>query len=284
MFLVIVALLIATILLRTGPRSVSRKTFCAMNLKGIGTSLKVYATENDNWVGIPFDETAIGSIKYTVPVGGGKGTVCSPSRTQPSVGGPGGARELSITRALWTLVRSGHETIKQCICPTSGDTPDPTEDIDAYYDFASYINISYGLHVPFGPRLTRLDWRWHIYRPLPRSRLAVAADKGPYVDVTVATPPPDLSPDAPQKAWAPFNSRNHNGTGQNVLFADGHASFERIPIVGVDRDNIYTIALDNTHSASRMAGESPWVRSAHPYAPVDADGTPLSSTDSVIFP
>ena len=85
---------------------------------------------------------------------------------------------------------------------------------------------------------------------------------------------------ADRTLWRPFNSRNHGGEGQNVLYADGHASFERTPTVGVDHDNIYTVALDNSTYAGIVIGESPWKRSAHPFAAApDA-----SSTDSVIFP
>jgi hypothetical protein len=59
-----------------------------------------------------------------------------------------------------------------------------------------------------------------------------------------------------------------------MLFADGHASFQRTPIAGVDEDNIYTIAQDNWNLNSRVEGESPWLRSSPPFC----------STDSVIFP
>ncbi len=122
--------------------------------------------------------------------------------------------------------------------------------------------------------------------------MVFAADKGPYVDASVASPshglktiisPPGSYNIPPGSPWRTFNSRNHQGEGQNVLFADGHASFYRVPTVGVDGDNIYTIALDNVNEASRVIGESPWLRSLPPFAPIDAPFT-YSSTDSVIFP
>ena len=84
--------------------------------------------------------------------------------------------------------------------------------------------------------------------------------------------------------WTPFNSPNHGRAGQNVLFADGHSAFSFTPTVGIDFDNIYTVVLDNINLAARTAGESPWKRSAHPYAPFDSRGAPLATTDSVIFP
>jgi len=42
------------------------------------------------------------------------------------------------------------------------------------------------------------------------------------------------------------NSRNHDGDGQNILFGDGHVSFEQNPFVGVNRDNIFTTKLSST--------------------------------------
>jgi prepilin-type processing-associated H-X9-DG protein len=220
-------------------------------------------------------------LRYTVEVGGGKGTRWSPDRTQPSISGPDGTTELSPTRALWMLARSGDVTAKQFVCPSGKDEPASTGRIDSYYDFPLYDNVSYGYQVPFGPEQTR-----------PRdpidNRMILAADKGPYRDPGVALPPVSLSLGNLSEDWHPFNSNNHGGKskgeGQNVLFVDGHVTFERTPIVGVDQDNIYTVMLDNRRESSRVVGESPWMRSAHPYAPFDDAGQPLSSTDSVIFP
>lgn len=268
----------------------SYRLVCASNIKGIGTSSKIYANENrENWPMPAFDEALVGQIDYTVKVGGGEGSVRSPNRLQPSLSGPGGARQLSVTRAMWMLVRSGDITVKQFICPNGGDVEDSTTGtgayLDAYYDFTDYKNVSYGFQVPFGPPGTRA-------REDVDNRMIFAADKGPYIDPSVAAPPPGLKPiiappgtySIPKpNPWQPFNSRNHQGEGQNVLYADGHAEFKRVPTVGVDGDNIYTIALDNVNESSWVAGESPWQRSLPPFTPFGVSST-LSSTDSVIFP
>ena len=283
--LLVVILVLAAILLfvclRAGPgrryHTLSKRVVCAANLRMIGINTRVYAANHGGrWPMVGFDETA-DHIRYTVPVGGGAGTVTSPDRTQPSRSGPGGATELSPTRVFWLAVRSGDLVNRRFICPSSEDVDDPSEDISVYYDFMSGANVSYGLQVPFGPAATRA-------RGAVDNRLAVAADKGPYKDALVATPPPELSVEAKRRAWQPFNSRNHHGEGQNVLFADGHVTFARTPTAGIDHDNIYTVALDNVHLAARAAGESPWMRSAPPFTSLDPDGEPMASTDSVIFP
>ena len=144
--------------------------------------------------------------------------------------------------------------------------PDPTERIDAYYDFMSPANLSYGIQIPFGPPSTRaFDGN--------DNRMIIAADKGPYITADVQGPPPGLNYED-SKLWRPYNTPHHSRDGQSVLFADGHADFVRVPTAGVDYDNIYTVALDNYFLPSRTIGELPWVRGL----------LPQSSTDSVIFP
>jgi len=217
-----------------------------------------------------------GKIDYRVPVGGGAGNTQSPNRLQESTSGEGGATQLSVSRALWMLVRSGDIATRRALCPESTDVEDPSNSrLDNYYDFSEWKNLSYGYQVPYGAYDTRA-------RERADKNTIFAADKGPYRDAMVPTPPPGIK-SFPMVSktyskrfdeWKPYNSQNHGGEGQNVLFADGHVEFKRTPIVGIDEDNIYTIALDNFNEAARVVGESPWLRSSPPF----------SSTDSVIFP
>lgn len=258
-------------------RELSKRLVCGSNVKGIGTSCKIYANENlESWPTPAFDESLVGKIDYRVPVGGGAGNSHFPNRSQPSISGAGGTKALSVSRAYWMLVRSGDITVKQFICPTSGDVVDPTKNLDRHHDFTARNNLSYGFQVPYGPTETKA-------REGADNKMVFAADKGPYRSAKVVGPAPGLEPillpagqymtHTPQE-WEAFNSANHPKEGQNVLYADGHSEFKRMPTAGVDGDNIYTIALDNINEASRTSGESPWLRSLPPF----------SSTDSVIFP
>lgn len=262
-------------------RELSKRLVCGSNLKGIGTSMKIYANENSEaWPAPPFDESLVGVIDYTLPAGGGGGSVRSPDRFQQSVGGPGGARQLTTTRAMWILVRAGDVTVKQFVCPESGELDDPTPNLNLAYDFAGPQHVSYGYQVPYGPYDTR-----------PRegmdNRMILAADKGPYKAADVPVPDRKLPAVITSGStyglklgdWARFNSPNHLD-GQNALFADGHVTFHKVPTIGIDGDNIYTVALDNEFEVSRTHGESPWLRSAPPFVAPGA----WSSTDSVIFP
>lgn len=271
---------------RCGPPG--NRMVCGSNLKGIGTSMKIYANDNrEQWATPPFNKSAIGQIKYSVPVGWGRGLPESPSRNQSSLDGPAGTRELSVTRAMWILVRSGDMTVDQFICPTSGDVPDPTSDIDFYYDFAGYNNISYGFQVPYGSAGTRA-------REGHDNRMILAADKGPFylssispnwLSIPEGTLP---APDSNKSGREPFNSPNHvkSGvrTGQNCLYFDGHVSFNRSPNVGIGGDNIYTVATDWNRIESWWNGEIPGLNSTPPLNALVDPNPDVRRSDSVIFP
>lgn len=305
----IIALLISILLPSLSrARELSKRLVCASNIKGIGTSAKIYANDyNERWMIPPFLEANIGSpgidyvnkgpeiVPWTPTTTMDPGAVgwdrdkpsTSATKSDPGAGSPA----VSVTRAYWMMVRSGDITVKQFICPSSGDQEDDTENLDLYYDFTGYENISYAYQVPFGRRDTR-----------PRegmdNRQIVAADKGPYyIPGTVvfeneAGELIDLE-DSP-KAWKPFNSANHggrrNGEGQNCLFADGHALFQKRPAVGIDNDNIYTLMNDEWGNLNfnRIHGDTVHVSAAEwPYPGQDAFGTCVTcfaSTDTLLYP
>ena len=284
-------------------RELSKRLACAANIKGIGTSAKIYATDNyGKWMTPPFRRGAIDNagIQYTLPENGegypdqvGKDRL-NQSTSESALDPEGGSTEVSVTRAFWMMVRSGDITVRQFVCPSSGDEHDRTEDIDFYYDFVQYENVSYGYQVPFGPRDTRP-------REGTDNLQVLVADKGPwylegYDPTGGALPAPGLAGpdlhDSP-KAWRPWNSPNHGGKGkgegQNCLFSDGHATFCKIPAVGVDNDNIYTL-MDNNWSEfpyNRIHGIPPTYYAASPYPGQYALGTgpgTYSSTDSLVYP
>ena len=297
----IIALLIAILLPSLSrARELSKRLVCASNIKGIGTSCKIYANDNsEKWPVPGFRRQAIETgIIYTLGQNGfgdpGQvGFLRLDQSTSEAFGLQSvGSTQVSVTRAFWMLVRSGDVTVKQFICPSSDDDEDPTLNIDFYYDFGSIRHISYGYQVPFGPRDTR-----------PRegmdNRQVVAADKGPWY---LATPAPNwdvegaiisgqISLQDSPKLWRSFNSRNHggqgNGEGQNCLFADGHATFNKKPTAGLDQDNIYTLMEDTLWAEppfGRIHGIAPATFVQGPYPGQDALGEGHSSTDCLIYP
>jgi len=283
-------------------REISKRMVCSANIKGIGAAAKIYATANDGRWMIPafkrgeMDLNGIDYVNDTRSVNvppGDPGEVgydrqwASTSETpnQPHVG----SVSVSSTRAFWMLIRSGSISRKNYICPSSGDTPDPTTYVNAFFDFEGYYNISYGYQVPFGPSPTQ-----------PREgadhRRIQVADKGPfYTGLTGFTWEVDgqlVRVNSPPEAWRRFNSPNHggrdNGEGQNCLYADGAVRFQKTPIAGADNDNIYTLMMDEWHRDwGRIHGDLPQTARIPPYPGFEAFGAGVgnySSTDSLIYP
>ena len=290
-------------------RELSKRMTCSVNLAGIGASGSIYAAANKgSWMIPAFQRAKIDheGIDYLAgsqvsPIGseqpGEVGFVrWRESRSETATSPAGGSTAVSVTRAYWMLVRSGDVTVKQFICPSSGDNEDPTENLDLYYDFTQYTNISYGYLVPFGPRDTQ-----------PRegmdNRQILGADKGPFY-TTRYTPSwliwngTEITPitlNNSPRDWQPYNSPNHGGSwigeGQNALYADGRVEFLRRPTGGVDDDNIYTLMRKEWGPLpdNRIHGDTPHCCSYYlnPYPGQGAFGSGpgrYSSTDSLIYP
>ena len=306
----IIALLISILLPSLSrAKELARRLKCQTYLKGIGSACKIYANDNrERWPVPPFDRSlpdreSGASVVYNGPdylVDGDPhlGEV-GRNRQHPSFSvAPNASTQVSVTRAFWMLVRGAQVTVGQFACPSSADEVDDTANLELYYDFGRYRNISYGYQVPFGPRNTR-----------PRegmdSRQVVAGDKGPFYGAgqiehvsrkgwTTGRDNQEVSLDDSPRAWRSFNSPNHgglgNGEGQNALFADGHVTFVRIPAIGVDNDNIYTLIQfqwGEPDNGNVIRGELPGEAEPPPFPGQYALGPnfgDFASTDSLIYP
>ena len=296
----IIALLISILLPSLSrARELSKRLVCASNLSGMGKACKIYASPMVNpeevWPIPAFNlnarktATPAGTgIDYAMKVGGTWGPI-TPNATTPNrstVSDPA-ATALSPTRALWMLVRAGDVQVKQLVCPSGADNPDPAEQIDSYYDFESDSNVSYGYQVPFGPNQTRPSENVD-------SRMGLMADKGPYYTASPVVPSStqNLDDNSAPADWKQFNSPNHGGRGagegQNVLYQDGHATFERKPIVGVDQDNIYTNMQNNAQPTGRWWGRAPKTGATNGYFPGEgvfgSQPANYATTDTLIYP
>lgn len=254
----------------------SRRAVCAANICGIGKGLFFYAKENNDCFPIaphaPATDDNIGRVTYAP---GKIGTHRNGRIDDPNAGQTcENDTEMSTTRNLWMLVRTAHSSTGSYICPESGDQKNDEDNPQIFWDFRNYSEISYGYQVPYGkhgrPSLTR-----PAYMPL-------VADKGPFgAALENGLPPPGTNmpkSNAVTDEWIPWNSSNHGGEGQNVEFGDGSYRFERIPIVGVKKDNIYT-----RWSRADGGSDTDEIPRIHGTPPTGNE-TPWSDTDTLIYP
>ncbi len=273
---IIIMILLVAILLPSlaRAREQAKRAVCQANLRGIGMSIVIYSNDNQEWFPIHYQrwqEKQTGSppehgVRWQGMMGSTDALRIS-QQTSPAVSPEAG----HPSRSLFLLITNGMSTPLQFICPSSGDEADDLRNYgpDAgkarsvlaaqpginRFDFRGWRHLSYGYQLPYGQK----------GRPWQNLdvRVAVAAEKGPYtvdggpglegtrtcVDGRSAVEPPEAwsstTPEEvlrrPARDWQPYNSRNHAGEGQSVLFADGHVNFEKRPFVGVHNDNIYTI-------------------------------------------
>jgi len=255
-------------------RKVKRTEFlivCGTNLAGIGKAMQVYGNDYDGVY-----PRSGGKYSGWTPISGGKHSVYTghiwtghipnwKADNQFSAYGlkpDGTCGQVSISSCFYLLVKYAGVPPESFIC--QGDKR-ATEFIPSdegagnmklvdLWDFGPEPSkhCSYSYHMPFG-----------LYTLTKSSDpgMAVAADRNPWID----------SPGAKAKKWPFFvntfhitkeearflNAITHQEDGQNVLFVDGHVSFEKKPFCGVDDDNIYTFWF----GGDIRIGGCPWVTS-----------------------
>lgn len=273
----IIALLVAILLPSLGrARELAKRTVCAANNSSIGKAMYVYANENTE----------------SFPIINGAATVDWFNKLgnyRDDNGDPNGAEYastfatsagVSIDMSLWLLIQTGSGAPKLFNCPSSDETPDNLrQGNDTQTYSASEVwgfrdsSLSYSYQIPYS-----VSGKSNAAKPSTNldARMAVLADLSPYITNTgaAASPAPGNPPTAASSysnaEWEPYNSKNHNEEGQNVLFADSHAEFVKKPAVGIGDDNIYTGQTTGT--------QSPWAGTAVTSSAI----IPQKSTDSVL--
>ena len=303
----IIALLISILLPSLSrARELAKRAVCASNLRGIGQGMHIYANDNQEWFpmhyfkagSITIGPPSVSQVQYVGALGQHYNTPINSTNASTDT------RSCHPSRSLFLLIISGAQSAGSFVCPSSSDQEDDMRNRGQYstqgqesaarpgktrFDFAGYDKLSYAYQVPYGrrgkPRET-LD-----------SRMPISADKGPYFEageewvdgdpkdqrINGYNPPTQWSGNDPTEVikysnedWRPYNSRNHNNEGQNVLFIDSHVDFKRKPIAGVQNDNIYTaIDANFTDQINSLIGV---------VADTGQSYVPATQTDSYLVP
>lgn len=239
-------------------RTDASRQICLARLGEIGRAMLLYANDNAG--------------KFPQPGGRNSrwGTVPrwhAPTRQSAfGTAADGSGGQASISSAFYLLVKYAHLQPRDCICPgdvgstnfeLSGlrDLPEGFQLTDAW-DFGpnAPLHCSYAYHSPFGA---------YALSTFSESGMALAADRNPWLLTPKGEPgqralftPDPVGTREPSEAARWGNSPSHNRDGQNVLFVDGHVSFESRSDCGLDQDNIYTGSND-VHGRGSPLGSVP---------------------------
>lgn len=245
-------------------KKIAQRVVCGTNLKGLGTAQTVYANDYD-------DEYAVQGRGFVQTWNGLTGGWDNPAKVWAD------NQQISVGASLYLLVREADVSPKSFNCPAgaeqtfSGRNPSNL-DIVQLWDFGNpnytpptggaegpAVCVSYSYHHPYGANGRKST---RAANGTLSAAFAVMADKSPYFDEKTTENQGGLATNEP--TWmnaiariAPYytgttysksswqvkvaNAHPHDRDGQNILFADGHASYENTPDVGVKNDNIYTI-------------------------------------------
>jgi hypothetical protein len=272
-FLVVLALAVFLLTLAgplaSKPRAQASRVVCRANLGRIGKAMLVYAGDYDGALpraGGPTTTWGCLGINWAAP---DRHTAYG---VTPDTNEGGRA---SISSCFYLLVKYLEMPTKVFVCPSDqGSTPFALTDeesvprsdfqfIDAW-DFGNcpFNKCSYTYHIPFSQ---------YALTTTRDPNLAVAADRSPWI----AGPAYDVD----TESWAVFmpdippyngtvhqarqgNAWSHEKDGQNVLFLDGRAVFERRSHCGVVDDNIYTRSTMSSRSdpLGTMPSTGSWFR------------------------
>jgi prepilin-type N-terminal cleavage/methylation domain-containing protein/prepilin-type processing-associated H-X9-DG protein len=216
---------------------------CASNLRNIGQAMVMYANENH------------GSFPRTIYVPGSPmvfGT--NPAATDPFQAGGPVAND--VTAAIFLLMRAEKIPPVFLICPYDDvfEYQADNAEIDNRSNFTDQkINLGYSFADPYPDAASvNAGYKWTAS---VSADFAIASDKNPGTDA----PRDDvinISVTSAQSAMEKGNSGNHEKDGQNVLFGDGHVSWEQTPFCGVNGDNIFTNQNNNLTGAPATKDDS----------------------------
>jgi len=238
-------------------KKIAQRVICGTNLKGLGTAQNVYANDYE-------DQFAKQGGNMNIQWAAVTTDWFNPQAGWQTVGD----RNVTVGASLYLLVREADVSPKSFVC--SGGTEKAYEgelpgnitdrpDLVELWDFgantanAGYkgpLNcVSYSYQDPYGTKAASGS---------ATASFAMMADKNPHFDPkleframgevtgdnfmgTISGLKAHWSVPAERYQIQVANAHAHGREGQNVLFGDGHSSFEKYSDVGVRNDNIYTI-------------------------------------------
>ncbi|MCL2649127.1 MAG: hypothetical protein FWD61_19360 [Phycisphaerales bacterium] len=215
------------------PRDLADRSSCAANLRGILSSMTIYAAQNSDQ--FPVVTYAPYSPALNSPTAAATATTANDvihsyyTAPYPQAG--------SVTANIWILVPQGISP-KLLICKSDPYITGPAQILDPtgrYYDnFQNDKQLSYSFAYPWKADGSVGKW----WADTSDASVPVASDMAPQQGT--GKPARILNPASTPRNPQTWNSGNHGGDGQNVAFGDVHVDYVKTPTVGHMNDNIWT--------------------------------------------
>jgi len=217
-------------------RDQANRITCQNNLYEIGTAMQIYINDYDGVyprAGGPTSQWSNSIADFMAPN----------RYLAYQIASDGSGGYVTISSSLYLLIKYAGLFPDSFICP--GDygvtvfnpanegifNRTPAE----LWDFGNKpsSHYSYAYHMPF---------YLHGLNISSEPNMAVIADRNPWMSPSESTIKDFIlfDPDGDREAIKAGNAFAHEDEGQNVLFVDGHVSFEQSSCCGVEDDNIYT--------------------------------------------
>ena len=213
-------------------RQIAYRLYCGTNLSGIGKAMLIYSNDYEDELpraGLASGGWSNTSLNWTAASG-----------VLPWVGG-----NATFSSHFYLLVKYSEVTPKSFLC--KGDSGVTEFKISTYtvpvgmdivdlWDFGpkGQDHCSYAYHTPFGKfALTSSS----------DPGMAVASDPNPWLNSCETPARTDWAgflPAGDRESIKLGNALTHQEDGQNVLYVDGHTSFEKASFCAVDDDNVFT--------------------------------------------
>jgi len=263
----IIALLISILLPSLNrARETANRVKCASNLRQLGQAILLYSNDNKG----TYPRALAGSGATVTPTWGTNATNSDPFLTN-------GPSPNDVTAALFLLLRTQDITPEVFTCPSSNaEKWDFGGGANTALNWSNWNsttgiqrNLSYSYQNPYA-NSNAISTGFRLNNSIT-SEFAVASDINPGDPQSSPGGSNDnvsaVTTTSSARDMKQGNSNNHDEDGQNILYGDGHVSFEQNPFVGVQRDNIFT-----TKNASTAFTGGPVI------------GSPFDGNDSILLP
>jgi prepilin-type N-terminal cleavage/methylation domain-containing protein len=237
-------------------RQIAYRLYCGTNLSGIGKAMLIYSNDYE-------DE---------MPRAGGRNSGWAANianwrnvdrRTAFGLNADFSGGAASISSCFYLLVKYAEVTPKSFMCKGHSGVQEfkPSDyglsgvELIDLWDFGNdpRQHCSYSYHMPLGG----------VYALTTSAEpgMAVAADPNPWLaipgmDARLAADWTNFNPAGDREAVKLGNAQTHQDDGQNVLFMDGHTSFEKQSFCAVDDDNVYTrwVSVTDKKRGAQLTG------------------------------